>query len=298
MRIVTGLAVALMGSLIAAGALAGQGDYPKSDEEIQAAYDALDWRMEPGAYKLPASHAVIRLRSGHALLLGADARRYSWLSSGSEFPDTEALLTYDSGAKAEVYYEWRDEGYVSDSDWGEVDPDALLAQYREGTEAANDERVANGFEPMQVVGWIEPPHYDKSTRTVTYAIELQDKNDSWANAFALRLGRAGYTEFTWVGSIGLFKGAGGRPALLDQALAGHSFEEGYRYSDYTDGDKVAGYGIAGLISAALGAKFGKGLIAALIAFVIAGKKVVIPAVVVLGAAIFKFGRRLVSGGES
>jgi len=293
MRLVAGFWLAVACVFAVAPVAADQGPYPKTEEEIKAAYDALQWHSGPGSYKLPASHAVIQLPSDRTLLLGADAERYSWLASGTEFPGTEAVLTYDSG-NVEVYYEWRDEGYITDSDWEEVDPDKLLAQYRDGTESANDERVANGFEPMHVVGWLEAPHYDKSTRTVTYAMELKDKNGSWANAFALRLGRAGYTEFTWVGSIGLFRGAAGRPVLLNQALASHNYEDGYRYQDFKEGDKVAAYGIAGLVAAALGAKFGKGLIAAIIAFALAGKKIAIPAIGVGIAALAKFGRRLFS----
>lgn len=296
MRIIAGLCLAATLAVAAVPVAADQGSYPKTEKELQAAYDRLNWQTGFGNYKLPKSHAVIQLRSGQALLLGVDAERYSWLASGSEFPDTEAVLTYDSpSSSSEVYYEWRDEGYISDSDWAEVDADQLLEEYRDGTEAANDERTANGFEPMHVVGWLERPYYDESTHTVTYAIELKDKDGSWANAFALRLGRAGYTEFTWVGSVGLFQGAGGRPELLNEALASHRFEEGYRYADYKEGDKVAAYGIAGLVAAAMGAKFGKGLIAALIAFIVAGKKIIIPAVLVGGAVLFKFGKRLLGG---
>ncbi len=300
MRRLAGFVVVLVVTLLALPLAADQGPYPKTEEEIQAAYNALHWDSAAGSYKLPASHAVIQLRAGQALLLGADAERYSWLASGVEFPGTEAVLTYESSAAnetySEVYYEWRDEGYIDDSDWADVDGDELLAQYRGATEASNEERVANGFKPMQVVGWLEPPHYDESSRTVTYALELKDEDSSWANAVALRLGRAGYTELTWVGSIEAFRSAGSRPALLNDALAAHSFEEGHRYADFKEGDKVAAYGIAGLVATALGVKFGKGIIAALIAFLIAGKKVVIPAVLVFGAGIVAgvrrfFGRR-------
>jgi uncharacterized membrane-anchored protein len=202
------------------------------------------------------------------------------------------VLSRKSG-DSDVYYEWRDEGYVSDSDWSDVDGDELLKQYHDSTEAANEERVTNGFKPMHVTGWLEPPHYDAATKTVTYALELGDDGGSWANAVALRLGRAGYTEFTWVGPIEQFKSASGRPELLNQALASHAFEEGYRYADFKEGDKVAAYGVAGLVATALGVKFSKGIIAAVIAFVIAGKKVIIPLVVVAGVAIMKFGRRLI-----
>jgi uncharacterized membrane-anchored protein len=293
MRLITGFVLAALCALAAAPVAADQGTYPKTDEELDAAYEGLQWQRGTGSYKLPGSHAAIQLHSGRALLLGADAQRYSWLASGVEFPSTEAVLTYDSsGAKSEVYYEWRDEGYVDDSDWADVDADELLQQYRDGTEESNDERIANGMEPMRVVGWLEPPHYDKASRTVTYAIELKDNNSSWTNAVALRLGRGGYTEFTWVGPINLFQSAGGRPVLLNEALASYKYDEGYRYLDHQDGDKVAAYGIAGLVTAALGVKFGKGLITGLIAVVLAGKKILIPVVIALGGAFARFRRRL------
>lgn len=291
MRFIAGFWVAVACLLTVATVSADQGVYPKTEEEKRAAFDALQWQGE-GAHKLPNSHAVIQLSNGQIVLLGADAQRYSWLISGTEFPATEAVLSYASG-DSDVYYEWRDEGYVSDSDWSDVNGDELLKQYRDSTEAANEERVANGFKPMHVTGWLEPPHYDAATKTVTYALELGDDGGSWANAVALRLGRAGYTEFTWVGPIEQFKSASGRPELLNQALGSHSFEEGYRYADFKEGDKVAAYGVAGLVATALGIKFSKGIIAAAIAFVLASKKVIIPLVLVVGVVIVKFGRRLI-----
>lgn len=296
MRFIVGLCLAALCAFAAVPAAAET--YPQTEEELQNAYDQLNWSSGSGSYKLPKSHAVIRVRSGQALLLGGDAERFRWLNNGTEHPDTEAVLSYDSAsAKSVVYYAWQDEGYIGDADWADVNPDQLLEDYRRGTEAANSERIDSGIEPIHVVGWLEKPHYDKSTNTVTYAIELKDKDGGWANAFALRLGRAGYTEFIWVGSVGLFQSAGSRPALLNEALAAHSFEEGHRYADFKAGDKVASYGIAGLLAAAIGAKFGKGLIAGFIAMLIAGKKVVIPLVLAFGAAIVKFGRRLL-GSES
>jgi hypothetical protein len=53
------------------------------------------------------------VRSGQTPLLGGDAERFRWLSNGTEHPDTEAVLSYDSAsAKSMVYYTWQDEGYI------------------------------------------------------------------------------------------------------------------------------------------------------------------------------------------
>lgn len=294
MKVISRLACVAGFFLLIHAAAADQGVYPKTDEEKQAAFNALNWRNEPKSYSLDASHSHIRLPEGSILLLGADAERYSWLVSGVEFPGTEAVMSYESG-DSDVYYEWRDEGYVDDSDWSDVDADELLSQYKEATQNSNTERVANGFQPMEVVGWLQPPSYDEATRTVTYALELKDNDSHWANVVALRLGRAGYAEMTWVGAIGAMQNSGGRPALLNTALDIHEFDEGHRYADFKEGDKVAAYGIAGLVATALGVKFGKGLIAALIAFLIAGKKFIIPAVLLGGVGLFKYWRRIFGG---
>lgn len=279
MRFVAGVWLAVACLFAAANVSADQGVYPKTEEELDAAYAALGWQNKAGPYALPTSHATLQLSAGQTVLLGADAKRYSWLASGIEFPATEAVLTYDSeDADSAVYYEWRDEGYVADSDWEDVDGDALLAQHRDATESSNEERAKNGMKPMHVVGWLEPPHYDKATRTVTYALELKDDEDSWTNAVALRLGRSGYTEFTWVGSIEQFKAASGRPDLLNQALAIHSFDAGYRYEEFKDGDKIAAYGVAGLLATALGVKLVKGGLLAILA------KIAVPILAVLALA--------------
>lgn len=287
----------LAGLLLASNSvLADQGEYPKTDEEREAAFNALTWRDEARAYALDRSHAHIQLPQGKLLLLGSDAERFGWLVSGIEFPGTEAVLSYESADAAVVYYEWRDEGYVNDSDWSEVDADELLTQYKEATVASNEERAKNGFAPMEVVGWLQPPSYDSTSRTVTYAMELKDTDEHWANAVALRLGRTGYTEFTWAGSLGSLQSSGNHPELLQAALDTHEFDEGYRYTDFQEGDKVATYGIAGLVATALGLKFSKGLIAALIAFLVAGKKIIIPAVLLGGAGLFKYWRKLFNRG--
>jgi uncharacterized membrane-anchored protein len=282
--------------LLVNSAAADQGVYPKTDEEKRAAFEALNWLREPKGYSLDASHGQIQLPQGKILLLGADAQRYSWLISGVEFPSTEAVMSNEAG-NADVYYEWRDAGYVSDSDWSDVDADEMLAGFKESTEASNKERAANGFKPMEVVGWLQPPTYDAATHTASYSLELKDDDSHWANVVALRLGRGGYSELTWVGAIDVMESSGGRPALLNTALDIHAFDEGHRYADYQDGDKVAAFGIAGLVATALGLKLGgKGLIAAIIAFVVAGKKIIIPAVLLGGAGLAKYWRRIFNRG--
>lgn len=298
MRFVAGFVLVVLCALAAAPSTADQGAYPKTDEAWNEALQALAWQHDPQGYPIEGANATVYLKSGLALLVGEDARRLNWLINGVEFPETVAALTYATGsAKAIAYVEWHGEGYVTDGDWNDVDAGDLLAQYRDATENSNDERVANGQSALHVVGWVHEPHYDRSSHTVTYAMELESDGQSIANAVALRLGRDGYITVTWAGPIGVFQNVGYPPALLNSALSSYKFDEGHSYADHRNGDKTAGYGLAGLVVAALGLKFGKGLFAGLIALLLAGKKIAIPVVIALGGAFARFRRRLFGTGS-
>lgn len=293
MRRVAGVVLGFLLALAAGPLWADQGPYPETEAERNAAFDALIWQHEAKSYPLEGAHASLDLKPGLSLLLGSDAQRLEWLINGVEFPDTVAALTYSNGsAKALAFVQWHDEGYVTDTQWNDVDSDKLLEQYRDATERSNKDRVANGRNALHVIGWLQKPEYDQATHTVSFALELSNGKANSANVKALHLGREGYASITWAGSMSVFQNSGNPPALLSTVLASYKFDQGHSYDDFKQGDKVAAYGIAGLVATALGVKFGKGLLAALLAFLIAGKKIAIPAVAVFGAGIVKFWRRL------
>lgn len=53
--------------------------------------------------------------------------------------------------------------------------------------------------------------------------------------------------------------------FLHAMIDSHSYDEGFRYADYVEGDKLAGFGIGALVTAtAVGSKPGKGVIAAIV----------------------------------
>lgn len=274
-------------------ALADQAPIPTTKEALDQEYAKLAWHGEAADYPLATSKSKIHLPAGLQILTGPDAARYVFLNNGIEFPGTEAVL-FDPESNAEVDFDYTDDGYIADQDWSDIDPDEFLKSMQEGARESNDERIRNGKSAIEVVGWLQKPTYDAATHTASYALELSDQDGHWVNAVSLRLGRGGHHEVTWIGPIDTFKSAAG-PKLLNTALAAHEYDPGNRYADFKQGDKVASYGVAGLVAAALGIKFGKGLIAAAIAFLaIAGKKVAIiavPVIAVAGAKIKRmFGR--------
>lgn len=264
--------------VVAAGAHADQGAYPETDADLRAAFDALKWSAESKVYDLALSHAQIHLPPGNILLLGADAERYAWLVSAMEFPGTEAVMSAESGG-ADIYYEWRGDGHVDDSDWGGVDPDRLLSEYNAAVDADSEQY---GSMPAHLVRWLQRPTYDAASNTVIYAVELKEAEHHWANVVALRLGRHGYTELTWAGSLQSYQEAGNASQLLQTALATHEFSPGHRYADFRDGDAEAGDGIAGLLEARFRAKRSEGPPAGILG------AIAIPILLVIGYVVHHF----------
>ncbi len=287
MRSLAYVALAAVLLVAAPGARAYQGAYPETEEALQAEYDGLNWIGDPVSYRLKPSNSTLTLDAGQSLLLGDDAKRVMFLMNGVEFPGTEAVL-FEGDSSVLVTFEFVDEGYVSDGDWTDVDADALLEEMRKGYEAENEERREKGIEPLILRGWLEKPRYDGDSGIVYWVLSYDEGDAVTINGTALRLSRYGYEQVTWVGKEDQYGPMGG---VLKAALDNHVFDDGHRYADYVEGDKVAGYSIAALVAAATGVKFGKGLIAVIIAFGLAFlKKGWIVIVLLLGGAGAAFKR--------
>lgn len=107
------------------------------------------------------------------------------------------------------------------------------------------------------------------------------------------LGRGGVLSLNMVSSISSLPDV--RRAAADFGSAA-SFDRGQTYADYDSAtDKDAGYGLAGLVAAGAGVAVAKklGLLAIVLGF---GKKLLI-LVAVSGAAIVRFGRKLLGRGR-
>lgn len=238
--------------LLAATAAAGQEPYPRTEEAPAADHAGLTWIEKPGTYVLKRSGSTITLSAGQALLLGDDAGRKLFLMNGTESPDAEAVL-YDRRDDALVVYEFFGEGFVKDEDWAAIDAGALLKSIRERIRAQNQERAERGVALTTVTGWREPPEYTPSYDVARWAIEFDREGEPAMIARALKLGRYGYEQFTWIGPVEQYSETNN---LLDAALAGHDFREGRSYADFKDGDKVAAYGLGALAARAMGAEGG------------------------------------------
>jgi len=194
----------------------------------------------------------------------------------------------DDGWGIVISYE--EDGYVSDADTEKIDYTQLLKEMREDTAESNEERRKEGFDTVELVGWAEPPSYDKASHKLYWAKELafSDSKEHTLNYSIRILGRRGVLVLNAVASMNQL------PAMktaTGDVLSAVDFNEGHRYTDYLPGkDKAAAYGLTGLIVGATAAKAGffKVIWLAVLAF----KKVLIVAAIALVSLLKRlFGRR-------
>ncbi len=217
------------------------------DKDVEA-ITQLEWHTA-GSYNLSNSHSTLSLPEDRAVVFGQDAQKFSNLNGNLDDSSLEAIVLDDSGSV--VYFTSHNDGYVSLDDWDAIDSKELLENVSKNTELDNTHRRKNGMPELHVIGWIQEPSLNRQTNTVYWAIEVEDKTGRLVNSIALRLGRKGYEKLNWVTDKSSYVPFGGE---LDVMLRAHSFDPGFKYSDFVKGDNVATYGIAGLIAATLGTK--------------------------------------------
>jgi uncharacterized membrane-anchored protein len=196
-----------------------------------------------------------------------------------------------------VVFRFTDSGYVKDDDKNNLNADKLLESIKLGTAEANKERAKNGLATIEVVGWEQPPKYDETTHNLEYCIRGASEGQQILNYNTKLLGRKGYMSAILIVEPEKFSAT--MPAYRN-LLATYSFQTGQTYAEFRPGDKVAKYGLAGLVLA--GATVGAvklGLFTWLLLVFKKAFKLVIVAVVAIIASIKKlfgkiFGRRQTS----
>lgn len=247
-----------------------------STEQTMEALKKLKWR-QTGNVKFEASSSTLTLPSGFVATTGHDAQKFSKLVNGTD--DGAALegvaIAPDDGL---VYFQYTSEGYVSLDDWGEVDPKTIIQSVSENTEKSNSARLTQGISPLHVDGWITKPTLDRQNSRVYWSFSAHDEaGNKLINAVILQLGRSGFEKIVWAGDPVAFQQSGSFPLIMRS----YSFDEGSRYTDHIQTDKVASYGIAGLVGAVIGVKLLKvGAAAGLL--VLLKKFIIIPFLIAAG----------------
>ena len=141
-------------------------------------------------------------------------------------------------------FEFDDVGYIKDDEKDALDANAILDSIKKGTEEGNKERVRRGWATMTIVGWEQPPHYNDFTHNLEWAVKATSEGLPVVNHNTRLLGRGGVMEVTLVTDP---KTLAETLPKFKAMLQGFEFKQGQRYAEFRSGDKVAAYGLTGLI---------------------------------------------------
>ncbi|MFD0895311.1 DUF2167 domain-containing protein [Luteolibacter ambystomatis] len=154
-----------------------------------------------------------------------------------------------------VVLEYEKEGHVKDDDAAKIDYNDLLDDMKKSSAEINKERVKQGYDAVEIVGWAASPRYDASTHKLYWAKDLKfggADGEHTLNYNIRMLGREGVLVANAVGGMQDLKDI---EKATPDILAMVDFTPGNRYEDYNPKtDHTAEYGIAGLIAGAAGLK--------------------------------------------
>jgi len=259
-------------------------------EQIAAAIAEFDKTLsyQDGLVTVADGKAALTVPPTFRYLGAADAQRVLEGPWGNP-PDDSVLgmlvpagispIDPDRGWAVVITYE--DSGHVDDADAASIDYDELFTTMQTAQNEGNKQRSEQGFPGVELRGWAEPPHYDATSRKLYWAMRANfggDPEDTLNYAIRV-LGREGVLALNAVAPISQL--AEIKPAM-EQVGTFASFTQGNAYADYDeDTDKLATYGVGGLIAGGLIASK-TGLLKGLWLALLAGKKFIVIGLVALG----------------
>ena len=264
---------------------------PKS--EIQLAFEAARQVAQEGPAEVKLSEqAKLKLPENFVYVPAKESAAIMRAWGNRPSPDLLGLIFPMGKDQWFVVIDFDKSGYVKDDDAKDWNADELLDSLKQGTEQQNAERRERGIPEMEIIGWVEKPHYDAATHRLVWSVSSKDKGaadtaEKGINYNTYALGREGYVSMNLVTDLSVIEQH--RP-IAKGLLANLEFNEGKRYADFDSStDKVAAYGLTALVAGAAAKKLG--LFAAAAVFLVKFWKLLAIAVVAVGGGAFKWWKR-------
>jgi uncharacterized membrane-anchored protein len=290
------VAVAILCSLaVAPGSVSAQ-ENPLTPEQQQMMerFASIQWTEGPATERVGAM-AEIQIPAGYQFTSANGAQTLLELYGNPRDPSIlGAIVPMAEGASWTLIFKFDAIGYVQDADKESIDADEILSTFQAGLPDMNAARRAVGAAECSGINWMEKPFYDPQTNNLTWALRLGFNDGDSVNYDIRILGRRGVMEATLLDSPETY--AKSIPDVK-QVLTGFAFTTGEKYSEWQQGDKIAAYGLTGLVAGgglAMAAK--TGLLGKLGVLLAKGGKAIILAVVVIFGAGFSVVKRLFGGG--
>lgn len=230
--------------------------FPELAEQLSDQYRDRTGQMQllHGVVLLNEGNAQVDVPEGYYFLGPADAQ-YVLQDLWGNPSDPSALgllfpadMTPFSEEGWGVTFAYDPMGYVSDADAEGYDYADLLTQMQDDTVAQNPERQKRGYSAVTLLGWAEPPRYDKTERKLIWAKRLSfaDAPGETLNYNIRALGRKGVLVVNFIASMDQLADVHVAVPAVTKMV---SFTTGNTYADFVPGvDTVAAVGIGGLIA--------------------------------------------------
>jgi uncharacterized membrane-anchored protein len=222
------------------------------------AYDTLLARGIKGPAEVRLSErATMWLPAGRVFLEAEQARKLLGVERGSWDDATQGVVLPSAGGPQWMaYVDLLDDGYIKDDEGKSLDANILLATYKAGVASQNPGRIRLGLTPLEVTGWLEAPTYDAKHRLSSCIGATgqgsQNPEDRIVNCTSFALGRQGAIKVIVAGDEAAFAHFKGEAAALANTIV---YDKGETYEDADlSMDRVAGYGLFGLLTGAVALK--------------------------------------------
>jgi len=205
--------------------------------------------------------ATVKIPDNYSFLNAKEAQNF--MEANGNPPDDEVmgiLFPYDS--TKEINPEWYfviyyvGDGHIDDSDAKDFDFDELLEEVKNGSKSENEERKKLNLNTFDIISWASKPFYDSENKTLHFGELLKFSSDSinTLNYKLLVLGRDGSLLLNAIGVSEDLPSIKKNIPIVFQSV---KFNPGKQYRDFDSSiDKVAAYGIGGLVAGKILAKVG------------------------------------------
>jgi uncharacterized membrane-anchored protein len=213
--------------------------------------DPEGWMRGPGVGRLGAV-ATVPVPEDYTFLDAVATRRF--LEENQNIPGGNELGTLLRVMPNKDYwfavFSYAETGHVDDTDRDAIDAPALMKSMKAGSRERNEERRRRGWPELDLVGWHQAPYYDPASSNLTWSTRLQSGGSTTINHSVRLLGRTGTMSVQLVADPA---GIADATVEFNGVLRSYSYNSGQRYAEFRQGDKLAGYGLAALITGGAGA---------------------------------------------
>ncbi len=193
--------------------------------------------LRDGTIYLPNGESVIELPRGMRYLDTADTQTLLvdlW-GNPSRLETLGAVVgdSFDPFADDAwlIMIDYVPSGHVRVTNDKSIEPENLLGQLEQITEANNTVRTEQGFPTISLKGWADPPKYEAEANQLSWATQLRFADSDWdtLNYTVLVLGREGFLRLNAVANI---QQLGAVKRDMTALLAAAEFVEQRRYEKF------------------------------------------------------------------